>query len=500
MKKLKSFLFIILLSLFLFSQSDEWKSALRKISEGYLFIKSYSYKTPEDELELSYSAIRGILSSLDPHSYLLDPSNFKTMREDQKGKFYGIGIQIYKFEDRLTVMSPLEGTPAYRLGIQAGDVITHINGEPTKNLSLNEAVRKLRGPKGTEVKITIKREGVKTPLHFTIKRAEIPLQSIPYSFKLPWGEKTGVIVIRSFTTTTKDEFDKAIKKLRDKNISSLILDLRYNSGGALVGAIEIADEFLKKGKPIVVIKGREKYLSKTFYAEKNNQCEDLKLAILINRGSASASEIVAGAIQDNKRGVVVGETSWGKGLVQTIFPIAEDTAIALTTARYYSPSGRRIQRDYSHLEDYLFFYDDQENPSKGGITPDIVVKGKEIPIGVVKMRAKGLFFSYATHIGNRKTFIGKYLKFYKKDKKIKMAKRYYSIYKFLPDDKIFMDFYRFILARKFKISKKIYKKLKKDVKKEIAREIIIRVWGNEEGYIYSLTDDPQFKKAVEAIK
>ncbi len=499
MKKKNYFLLLFLFSFLLFSQTDSWRSALRKISETYLFIMKYHYTGKPEKTALSYSAIRGMLSSLDPHSYLLDPKSFETMREDQKGKFYGIGIQIYKFEDRLTVVSPLEGTPAYRLGIQAGDIITHINGEPTKDLSLDDAVRKLRGPKGTTVKITIKREGVKTPLHFTIKRAEIPLQSIPYYFIVPWKKDTGVVVIRSFTSTTKDEFEKAIRKLREGNIKKLIMDLRYNSGGALNGAIAISEEFLEKGKPIVSIKGREKFLSKTFYAEKNNQCEDLKLAVLINRGSASASEIVAGAIQDNRKGVIVGETSWGKGLVQTIFPIAENTAIALTTARYYSPSGRKIQRDYSHIEDYLFFYDDVDNPSKGGIVPDIKVKAQSISVGAIKIRAKGLFFSYTTQLERKDSFLSNYLKFNKVKRKILVNGKEYFIYDFLPDKKILNDFYRYIIKKGFKISKKIYKEIQEDIKHQLAREIIIRVWGNQDAYIYSSKRDPQFLKALKVL-
>ncbi len=504
MKKFK-LLIIILVSLTFISAEnlDPWKDQLYKYTKTLLLLKKIYYKNNINEEKLTYAAIRGMLSSLDPHSYLLDPSSFQTMQEDQKGKFYGIGIQILKIEDRLTVITPLEGTPAYRLGIQAGDVIVEVDGKKTKNLSQNEAVRLLRGPKGTYVNIKIKREGFKKLLHFRIKRAEIPLYSIPYHFvdPFPVDKKIGVVVIRSFTGTTTDEFEKAMKSLVKKGIRALVLDLRYNGGGDLRAALNISDEFLERGKVIVSIKGRVKRMNKIFYALKNNQYENLPLVVLVNRGSASASEIVSGAIQDNKRGLIIGTRTWGKGLVQTLFHIKSNVAIALTTARYYTPSGKLIQRDYTHLEDYLLFYNDKDSYEKntGGIVPDIKVEDAKLTMFTARLRSKGLFFSYANHLVKGETGLKHSLKFAKRAPIAIFRGKKINLYTDPLPPAISEDFKNFVIKRKIKINPKDFNKSLSSINLQIRREIVSRVWGMEESFISILNDDPQFKKAEETL-
>ncbi len=503
MKKNRILFFLLLSVIFITSTSlDPWKNQLYKYTKSLLLLKKIYYKKDINEEKLTYAAIRGMLSSLDPHSYLLDPDSFQTMQEDQTGKFYGIGIQILKIEDRLTVITPLEGTPAYRLGIQAGDVIVEVDGKQTKNLSQNEAVRLLRGPKGTYVNVKIKREGFKKLLHFKIRRAEIPLYSIPYHFVDPFSDgKIGVIVIRSFTGTTSDEFKKAIKKLIEEGIKALILDLRYNGGGDLRAALSISDEFLEKGKVIVSIKGRVKRMNKVFYALSNNQYENLPLVILVNRGSASASEIVAGAIQDNHRGTIIGTRTWGKGLVQTLFHIKSNVAIALTTARYYTPSGKLIQRDYSHLEDYLLFYNDKDSYEKntGGIVPDIKVEDGKLTMFTARLRSKGLFFSYANHLIKGETGLKGKIKFSKKAPFCNFNGKRLNLYRDPIPREITDDFKSFVIKKGVKIKNKDFQKSLSSINLQIRREIVSRVWGMEESFISILNDDPQFKKAEEVL-
>ncbi len=503
MKKSKILVIILLSIVFITASSlTPWKSQLYKYTKTLLLLKKLYYKQNINEEKITYAAIRGMLSSLDPHSYLLDPDSFQTMQEDQSGKFYGIGIQILKIEDRLTVITPLEGTPAYRLGIQAGDVIVEVEGKQTKNLTQYEAVRLLRGPKGTYVNIKIKREGFKKLLHFRIKRAEIPLYSIPYHFVDPFSNgRIGMIVIRSFTGTTSKEFEEAIKNLVKKGIKSLILDLRYNGGGDFRAALNISDEFLEKGKVIVSIKGRVERMNKVFYAMRNEQYENLPLVVLVNRGSASASEIVAGAIQDNKRGIIVGTRTWGKGLVQTLYHIRSNVAIALTTARYYTPSGKMIQRDYTHLEDYLLFYNDKDSYEKntGGIVPDVKVEDGKLTMFTAKLRSKGLFFSYANHLVKGETGLKGKIMFEKKAPICIFDGQKINLYTDPIPARITQDFKSFLRSKKIKFKDSDFTKSLSSINLQIRREIVSRVWGMEESFISILKDDPQFKKAEEIL-
>ncbi len=503
-KNKKFFLILFFVSVLLvFAKYDNWKSLFLKYTRTHLLLKSIHYKGKIEDEKLSFAAIRGMLKTLDPHSYLLDPDSFQTMKEDQLGKFYGIGIQILKIEDRLTVITPLEGTPAYRLGIQAGDVIVEVEGKSTKNLSQNEAVRLLRGPKGTFVNIKIKREGYKKLIPFKIKRAEIPLYSIPYHFVDPYVKdyKLGIIVIRSFTGTTVEEFEKAMKELIKKRIKGLILDLRFNGGGDLKAALGISDEFLSEGKVIVSTKGRVKKMNRVFKAKQNGQYENIPLVILVNRGSASASEIVSGAIQDNKRGIIVGTRTWGKGLVQTLFYLRDNVAIALTTARYYTPSGKMIQRDYTHLEDYLLFYNDKGSYERntGGIVPDFVVEGGNLTIFTANLRSKGLFFSYANHLVKKETNLKNIFGFDKEGMRYFIKDKPYHIFYDEVPKKIVDDFKNFIKKRKIKFSDKVFNKSLESVKLELKREIASRIWGIQEGFISILKNDPQIKKAEEIL-
>ncbi len=291
--------------------------------------------------DLIYGAIQGMLSNLDPHSSFLKPDDYKELQIETRGSFTGIGIEITIRDGVLTVVAPIEGTPAWKAGLKPGDKIIKINGKPTKGMSLIEAVKLLRGPKGTKVTISIFREGFKELKDITLVRDVIPIKSVRYRMLEPGY---GYVRISSFQEKTASELRKALKELEKEGLKGLILDLRNNPGGLLDAAVEVADEFLEEGL-IVYTKGRRKDQNFKFEARPNKDKHAYPLVVLVNAGSASASEIVAGALQDHHRAVILGTKTFGKGSVQTIIPLPDGSAVRLTTAQYYTPSGRSIQAE-----------------------------------------------------------------------------------------------------------------------------------------------------------
>jgi len=489
---------------------DVWNQSFKKISAMVSIIEDNYFKEIDHE-ELAYASIRGMLQTLDPHSYFLKPGYFTRLQEEYKGKYSGLGILIQKQEDRLVVISPLEGTPAYRLGLQAGDVISHINGESTKPISSIDAVQKLRGPKGTKVNITIVREGLEKPLDLTVVRAEIPLYSVPYSFMLK--DDIGYIFIRNFAETTTKEFENKMMSLKKQGMKNLILDLRGNSGGVFAQSLELSDEFLPKGALIVSIRGRKRYYNRELRAGRNDQFENIPIVILINRATYSASEIVSGAVKDNDRGLIVGESSWGKGLVQTVFPLQPNSAVALTTARYFTPSGRSIQRDYANIEDYRYSKEipkakrevrytagGREVLGQGGISPDYEVKFSYQTL-TADLLLRGAFFSYGLKFANRETQISKgYIFPDKPGEKIKDARKKTIIEKdLLVNADILEDFKKHLKEKKIEFDSDKFKKAKEEIKRELEREIFSSLWGIEDGIKVYRKSDPVVLKAMEVI-
>ncbi|MFQ6067118.1 MAG: S41 family peptidase [bacterium] len=315
-------------------------SDLRPLIETYQAIQT-QYIEKVKPSKLIEGAIKGMIESLeDPHSRWMDPRSYKEMETEKEGKFGGLGIQITIKDNFLTIVSPLEGTPASEAGIEPGDRIIKIEGKSTQGITLTEAMEKLRGEPGTGIKITIQREGEKNYLEFNLTRAIIKFPNIKQRV-LP--HNIGYIKIMGFTNENTDEDLKAaLAQLEDKKIEGLILDLRYNPGGLLSQAVEVADEFLDSGV-IVSTKGREGSQNRIYHARPGGEAVDIPLVVLVNGGSASASEIVAGAIKDHNRGILIGTKSFGKGTVQSIIPLVNEGAITLTTARYYTPSRESIE-------------------------------------------------------------------------------------------------------------------------------------------------------------
>jgi carboxyl-terminal processing protease len=324
-----------------------------KVFTDVLGLLQKEYVEETNSKDLVYGAVKGMVETLDPHSAFMPPNVYKEMQEETKGRFEGLGIEITLKEGILTVVSPIEDTPAFRAGIQAGDQILKIDGESTKNLTLMDSVKRLRGPRGTKVTITIMREGLSKPREFTVTRDVIPIRSVRYELM---EKQYGYIRLSQFQEKTEGEFDKAIKALESESkgaIKGLILDLRNNPGGLLDQAVKVSDRFIESGL-IVSMEGRREDQKMKFYAHPQGTIARYPLIVLVNGGSASASEIVAGAIQDHGRGILVGTQSFGKGSVQTIFPMKDGSGLRLTTARYFTPNGRSIQAK--------------------GIIPDIIVK------------------------------------------------------------------------------------------------------------------------------
>ena len=298
------------------------------------------YVEPQDSKKLIYGAIKGMVQSLDPHSSFLTKDEHKELLIETKGSFSGIGIEITIRDSILTVVSPIEGTPAYNAGIQSGDKIIRIDDKPSTDMTLIDAVKLIRGPKGTDVKLTIHREGSGKPLEFTITRDAIPLISVR-NYLLT--SEIGYIRISNFQSKTAEELESALEKLeKNSKLKGLILDLRNNPGGLLTQAIEVSDLFLDSGL-IVSTKGRDPSEDIEVFAHKNKKERSYPIIVLVNGGSASAAEIVAGALQDNKKALILGTRTFGKGSVQTILPLSDGSGLRLTTARYYTPSGRSIQ-------------------------------------------------------------------------------------------------------------------------------------------------------------
>jgi carboxyl-terminal processing protease len=403
----------------LLAVTDETRDSLRLYTE-LVNVAHDRYGADVTYRDLVYSSVNGMLRALDPHTAFLSPDAYEGMREKQQTSFYGLGILVGVRNGQLTVISPLEGTPASRLGIQAGDVISTIEGEATDSMTLDEAVGKLKGPKGTQVKITIVRRGLEQPLAMSVTRAEIPQTTVRQAYML--NPTTGYVQLTEFARGSGREMADALDKLRKSGMKQLVVDLRNNGGGLLDQAIDIADQFLPEDSMIVQTKGRTRDSFQNYKASGKYPALDVPVVVLVNEGTASASEILSGALQDHDRALVVGTPSWGKGLVQTVYNLSYGAGLALTTAKYYTPSGRLIQRDYTSYYDY-YTHADAGSPEitgkpvdakevfhtdlgrtvygGGGITPDVVVKEEELSPFEQFLLSRNAYLNFAVDYASR---------------------------------------------------------------------------------------------------
>jgi carboxyl-terminal processing protease len=337
---------------------DEYKvfsAALSAVEANYL-------GTVQSD-RLVYGAIAGMLQTLDPHSSFMDPRRYAQMRERQEGRYYGLGISIQVVDGDITVFSIFEGSPAYQKGLRRGDIIAKIEGEDTKGWVSDQAVRKLRGPRGTPVSIGIQRSGYDRLIDMQVVRDEIHIPTIRAAFMI--DGTTGYLLVSDFGENTDQELGTALKDLTGKGMRRLVLDLRGNPGGALDQAIRVTNRFLPRGDLIVYTRGRVSNSDQDYRATQRSDYLDLPMITLVNRNSASASEIVSGALQDHDRALIVGETTFGKALVQSVYRVSEGAGVAVTTARYYTPSGRLIQRPWDgSFDEYLMYPLREQDPDK----------------------------------------------------------------------------------------------------------------------------------------
>lgn len=476
---------------------DEFQSRLKEYTE---IVEAASQWAPEPlpNEKLVFASIDGMLRTLDPHSSFLAPRDYADMQERQKGSFYGLGILVTRRNERITVITPLEGTPASRLGIRAGDVIAEVEGESTDDLTLDEVVSRLKGPKGTTVQIKIKRPGIEEPIPLSIVREAIPSNSISNTLMI--RPEVGYIRIKDFTYTTVREFDESVEKLRAQGMDRLILDLRTNPGGLLDAAVGISDYFIPENGMIVYTKGRTADSNQELRAPGKHRQLDVPVIVLINRGSASASEIVAGAIQDHDRGLVVGQTSWGKGLVQSVYTLQYGAGLALTTSKYFTPAGRNIQRDYSSFYDYYVaegeaaeeeaplserevFYTDSGRKvyGGGGITPDEFVTPTELSRVTQILEVRSVIFNYGVSYAGSHPEVTRELEV---------------------DDAILQDFARFALEKSIASREDLQEVLTKPADREFLRraikaEIIAAKYGYDASYPIRLEGDEFVARALE---
>ena len=372
------------------SSSDEstLRDSLHEFTDVYSIVEqNYAEPLDADKVDKAIydGAIPGMLHVLDPHSNFYDPKAFAQMREDQHGKYYGVGMSIAQQPDKngvvhVVVLAPFEGTPAFKAGIKPGDVIVSIDGKSADGLDSTAVAGMLKGPKGTHVGVTMAREGKDAPLSFDLVRDEIPRSSVDIAFLIKPG--IGYIHVTNFMETTSREVGDALDKFQaaSGNLHGLIIDLRGNPGGLLNEAVNMSDKFLQKGQIVVSQRGRA-YPDQVYRATHGEEGKDkYPVVVLVNRNTASAAEIVSGALQDHDRALIVGETTFGKGLVQTVFQISENTGLALTTYHYYTPSGRLIQRSYDgvSLYDYYYVRDDAKKADKSNLEVKLTDSGRTV--------------------------------------------------------------------------------------------------------------------------
>jgi len=472
------------------SGDAEISDSLKQFTDIYGLVEQ-NYADPVNPDKAVYDgAIPAMLHVLDPHSNFFDPKQYSLLREEQSGKYYGVGMQVGPRNNKVIVIAPFAGTPAYRAGIRPGDIIIAVDGHATDNLSVSEVADLLKGPKSTTVKITILREGTDKPLEFSVVRDEIPRYSVDLHFMIRPG--IGYMHVTNFQETTDQEVQDALDQMGD--LKGLILDLRQNPGGLLSEGVGVADKFLRKGQVIVSHHGRAS-AEKVYRAQHGNGGKEYPLVVLVNRGTASAAEIVSGAIQDHDRGLIAGETTFGKGLVQTVYPLQEGTGLALTTAKYYTPSGRLIQRDYEGVSLYDYFYNHDDNDENnanrevkltdsgrtvyggGGITPDVKIPTPKSNRFQDVMYQKYAFFNFAKHyLLNRNVT---------KD--------------FQVDDNVMQDFRRFLLDQKIEYSEQEMNDNLDWVKANIKSEIFTSQFGQQEGLRVRAEADPIVLKGLELL-
>ena len=467
------------------------RDSLKSFTDVYAIVEqNYAEPIQGDKADTAIydGAIPGMLRVLDPHSNFYDPKAYAKMREDQRGHYYGVGMVIQQQNNKVYVITPYEGTPSFRAGIRPGDIISAIDGKSTEGMTSDVVAKNLKGPKGTHVQVSVVREGQGKALTFDLVRDEIPHPSVDLKYEIRPG--VGYIHLTQFQETTAQEVNSAIESF--PNLKGLVFDLRGNPGGLLSQAVEVCDHLLSKGQTIVSQRGRA-YPDQNYTASHGNDGKTFPIVVLVNRNTASAAEIVSGALQDHDRALIVGETTFGKGLVQTVYNLSENTGLALTTYHYYTPSGRLIQRNYSGVSLYDYYYNhagaSAPNSSNrevkmtdsgrtvyggGGITPDEKVESPKSNNFQDTLLYKATFFHFAAHYLSNRTV----------DKNFQV------------DDAVINEFKQYLTSQEIAFTEKDLNDNADWLKTSIREKVITSQFGQLQGLRVMADWDPMIQKAL----
>ena len=467
------------------------RDSLKSFTDVYAIVEqNYAEPIQGDKADSAIydGAIPGMLRVLDPHSNFYDPKAYAKMREDQRGHYYGVGMVIQQQNNKVYVITPYEGTPSFRAGLRPGDIISAIDGKSTDGMTSDIVAKNLKGPKGTHVQVSVLREGQSKALTFDLVRDEIPHPSVDLKYEIRPG--IGYIHLTQFQETTAQEVDDAIDSF--PNLKGLVFDLRGNPGGLLSQAVEVCDHLLTKGQTIVSQRGRA-YPDQNYTATHGNDGKTFPIVVLVNRNTASAAEIVSGALQDHDRALIVGETTFGKGLVQTVYNLSENTGLALTTYHYYTPSGRLIQRNYSGVSLYDYYYNhagaSAPNSSNrevkmtdsgrtvyggGGITPDEKVESPKGNNFQDTLLYKATFFHFAAHYLANRTV----------DKNFQV------------DEAVMTEFKQFLTSQDIPFTEKDLNDNMDWLKTSIREKVITSQFGQLQGLRVMADWDPMIQKAL----
>jgi carboxyl-terminal processing protease len=477
------------------NNDDDVKTSLKSFTKAYNLVEENFADPVTPDKAIYDGAIPGMLRTLDPHSSFFDPKAFAKMREDQRGNYYGVGMRVQMRGTAGTmVYEPFKGSPAWKAGLRPGDLIIMVNETNTRGMNTEKVAELLKGPRGTTVKIEVERDGSTEPISFNVTRDGIEVSSVSQPVDL----KNGVYYIRldvsGFIETTSRDLANDLKKIGENNIKGLILDLRGNPGGLLNEGVAVADMFLNKGDVIVSHHGRASQ-EKVYTARNGNHGHMYPMVVVVNRNSASAAEIVTGALQDHDRAWVFGDNTFGKGLVQTVYPLIENSGLALTTAKYYTPSGRLIQRDYSHSSFYDYYFKQNTEARNlqdvkmtdggrtvyggGGISPDEKYVAPKYDKFQIEMARNNVYFNFAAH------YLGTH--------KVKVTTDW------TPDSDVMNQFHDFLLSKKIPFTEAEFTQDHDWLKHEITREVIWSGMSSDDSRAFEEATDPEILKAVESL-
>jgi carboxyl-terminal processing protease len=472
---------------------EDLKGSIKDFTKIYEVVENNFADKVTSDKGIYKGAIPGMLRTLDPHSNFFDPKEFQSLRDDQSGHYYGVGMTVAPRNGKTIIVAPFGGSPAYKAGLRPGDVILEVNDKKTDSLTTPEVADLLKGPRGTHVQVMVAREGADAPLTFDITRDEIPRYSVEEAFWLRPG--IAYMKVTAFNENTSQEMEDNLKRLGESNIKGLVFDLRENPGGLLNEGVAVAGHFLRKGELVVSHRGRAS-AEKPYLSRGSAYGQNYPIVVLVNRYSASAAEIVAGALQDHDRGWILGETTFGKGLVQTVFPLDDNTGLALTTAHYYTPSGRLIQRDYSNIS-FLDYYYGKRTETKnlqdvkstdsgrtvyggGGITPDEKYEPAKYNAFQTDLLRKFQFFNFSA-------------KWFGARAKVQLPKGWE------PDAAVLNEFHEYLVKQNVAFKEADWTDNKTWIEQQLKREMYASGFSYEDSQKVAIQTDPMVAKAVDAI-